>query len=311
METLNDVKKRIKSVQGIAQMTGAMQLVSAAKKRRSLALRDTMFPFFEHCVDTMGDIMRRSEAIDNPFFTLNQKVSGQTWKIAYFVLCGDQGLAGSYNNNIVKTCEEHIQMKILDNTAKGITTDYKMYVFGKIARERLLHLGYNVDASFSYPLPEPTFFDAQEVVSVIKQKFLIESYDLVYLVYTHLESALNMKTDVIRLAPVDPKSIDEVRKYFVEVKDDDDDSTEIQYYPNVNEVFSFLIDTYLNAMVYGMMTDAYACEQTARFAAMDNATNSAEDMMKDLELKFNRARQAKITNELTEIINGASQVDNL
>ncbi|MCR5592906.1 MAG: ATP synthase F1 subunit gamma [Saccharofermentans sp.] len=310
METLNDVKKRIRSVQGIAQMTGAMQLVSAAKKRRSLALRDTMLPFFEHCVDTMGDITRRTESIDNPFFTLNQKVSGQTWKIAYFVLCGDQGLAGSYNNNIVKTCEEHIQMKILDNTQKGITTDYKMYVFGKIARERLLHLGYNVDASFSYPLPEPTFFDAQEVVSVIKQKFLIESYDLVYLVYTHLESALNMKTEVIRLAPVDLKSIDEVSKYFADEKKEEK-TTEIQYYPNVNEVFGFLIDTYLNAMVYGMMTDAYACEQTARFAAMDNATNSAEDMMKELELKFNRARQAKITNELTEIINGANQVDNL
>ena len=79
----------------------------------------------------------------------------------------------------------------------------------------------------------------------------------------------------------------------------------------VNEVFEFLVDSYLNAMVYGAMTQSYACEQTARFAAMDNATNSAEDMMKDLQLKFNRARQAKITNELTEIINGANQVNNL
>ena len=310
METLNDVKKRIKSVEGIAQMTGAMQLVSAAKKRRSLALRETMFPFFEHCVDTMGDIRRKTDSIDNPFFTLEQKAPGQTWKIAYFVLCGDQGLAGSYNNNIVKACEEHVQAKILDNTRKGITTDYKMYVFGKIVRERLSHMGYNVDTFFSHPLPEPTFFLAQSVVSLIKQKFLIENFDLVYLVYTHLESALNMKTEVVRLAPVDLKSIDEIRQYFSN-EETPRDSTEIQYYPNVNEVFGFLIDSYLNAMVYGTMTDAYACEQTARFTAMDNATNSAEDMMKALQLKFNRARQAKITNELTEIINGANQVNNL
>ncbi|MBR1796961.1 MAG: ATP synthase F1 subunit gamma [Clostridiales bacterium] len=310
METLNDVKKRIKSVQGIAQMTGAMQLVSAAKKRRSLALRQTMFPFFEHCVDTMGDIRRNTSSIDNPFFILDQKVTGQTWKIAYFVLCGDQGLAGAYNNNIVKACEEHVQMKILENTSKGLSTDYKLYVFGRIARDRLLHMGYNVDPEFSYPLTEPTFFLAQNVVSIIKQKFLIENYDLVYVVYTHLESALNMKTEVLRLAPVDLKSIDEIRQQFNE-PDTDDQKSEISYYPNVNEVFDFLIDSYLNAMVYGMMTDAYACEQTARFAAMDNATNSAEDMMKTLELKFNRARQAKITNELTEIINGANQVNNL
>ncbi len=309
METLNDVKKRIKSVQGIAQMTGAMQLVSAAKKRRSIALLDTLNPFVKNCLETMSDVRFNKNAIDNPFFTLEQKVSGQTWKIAYFVLCGDQGLAGAYNNNVVKACEEHVQGKILENSRKGITTDYKMYVFGKVVRERLAHMGYNVDPSFSYPIEEPTYYQAQSVVSIIKQKFLIGEYDLVYLVYTQLESALNMNVEVIRLAPVDFKSIDAVRSFYG--KAEKPEEHEITYYPDVNEVFGFLMDSYLNAMVYGTMTQAYACEQTARFAAMDNATNSAEDMMKTLQLKFNRARQAKITNELTEIINGANQVNNL
>ena len=309
METLNDVKKRIKSVQGIAQMTGAMQLVSAAKKRRSIALLDTLNPFVKNCLNTMSDIRFNKEAIDNPFFTLEQKVAGQTWKIAYFVLCSDQGLAGAYNNNVVKACEEHAQAKILENSRKGITTDYKMYVFGKVVRERLAHMGYNVDTGFSYPLTEPTYYQAQSVVSMIKQKFLIGEYDLVYLVYTQLESALNMNVEVIRLAPVDFKSIDAVRAFYG--NDEKPEKSEISYYPHVNEVLGFLVDSYLNAMVYGAMTQAYACEQTARFAAMDNATNSAEDMMKALRLKFNRARQAKITNELTEIINGANQVDNL
>lgn len=309
METLNDVKKRIKSVQGIAQMTGAMQLVSAAKKRRSIALLETLNPFVKNCLDTMSDVRFVKESIDNPFFTLEQKTAGQTWKIAYFVLCGDQGLAGGYNNNVVKTCEEHARSKILENTRKGITTDYKMYVFGKIVRERLQHMGYHVDPGFSYPLSEPTYYQAQSVVSMIKQKFLLEEFDLVYLVYTQLESALNMNVEVIRLAPVDFKSIDSVRAFYD--NNDKPEKQEITYYPHVNEVFEFLMDSYLNAMVYGAMTQAYACEQTARFAAMDNATNSAEDMMKSLQLKFNRARQAKITNELTEIINGANQVDNL
>ncbi len=310
METLNDVRKRIKSVQGIAQMTGAMQLVSAAKKRRSIAMLDNIYPFVKNCLDTMSDVRFNKDAIDNPFFTLEQKDAGQTWKIAYFVLSGDQGLAGAYNNNIVKSCEEHAQMKILENSRKGITTDYKMYVFGKIARERLSHMGYNVDMGFSYPISEPQYYHAQEVVSQIKQKILIENYDLVYLVFTQLESALNMKVNVIRLAPVDFKSIDAMRVFY-DKNEESEDKKEITYYPDVNEVFGFLVDSYLGAMVYGAMTQAYACEQTARFAAMDNATNSAEDMMKVLQLKFNRARQAKITNELTEIINGANQVNNL
>ena len=307
METLNDVRKRIKSVEGISQMTSAMKLVSAAKKRRSVALRDQMYPFFDHCMDTMSDMRFNTAGISNPFFILNQKQPGQTWKIAYFVLSGDQGLAGAYNNNIFKACEEHVRMKILDNTRKGITTEYKMYVFGKIVKERLIHAGFDVDPAFSHSIAEPTFFQAQSVVSDIKQKFLTEEFDLVYLVYTSLESALNMKVNVIRLAPVDFKSIDAVRNGQTEEEAND----QITYYPDVNEVFGFLVDSYLNAMVYGAMTEAYVCEQTSRFSAMDNATNSAADMMKDLNLKFNRARQAKITNELTEIINGANQVDNL
>ena len=311
METLNDVKKRIKSVQGISQMTSAMQLVSAAKKRRAVAYLDDMMPFVRNCVETMSDIRFNTETIDNPFFTLEQKVTGQTWKIAYFVIGGDQGLAGAYNNNIVKACEEHVRMKILENSAKGIITDYKLYVFGKVARERLVHLGYNVDPVPTEPLSEPQYYTAQSLSGFIKQKFLIEGFDLVYLIYTRLESALNMKPVVVRLAPVDFKSIDNVRADLGCDMTADEGNHGISYYPDVNDVFSFLVDSYLSAMVYGALIESYASEQTARFAAMDNATNSADDMMKVLELKFNRARQAKITNELTEIINGANQVNNL
>ena len=184
METLNDVKKRIKSVQGIAQMTSAMQLVSAAKKRRAVAYLDDMMPFVRNCVDTMSDIRFNTETIDNPFFTLEQKVTGQTWKIAYFVIGGDQGLAGAYNNNIVKACEEHVRMKILENSAKGIITDYKLYVFGKVARERLIHLGYNVDPDFSFLSLSPLLSCERESVHSSSRSSLSRDSDLVYLVYT-------------------------------------------------------------------------------------------------------------------------------
>ena len=310
MQNLNGVKKRIKSVQGIGQMTNAMQLVSAAKKRRSLALRNSMYPFFAHCAGSMRDIRRNADNVDNPFFKLDKKVEGSTWKIAYFVISGDQGLAGGYHNNIVKAVEEHVRKKILENSRKGISTEYKLYVLGKLARERLTHLGYNVDQTFSFPITEPNFYQARNLVSEIKQKFLTEGFDLVYIVYTHMETALNMKTEVLRLAPVDLKSIDEILTDYA--SDEATNANEkVEYYPDINEVFGFFIDTYLNAMVYNAMTDAYACEQTSRYTAMDNATKSAEDMMKALQLQCNRARQSKITNELTEIINGANQVNNL
>ncbi|MBO4242630.1 MAG: ATP synthase F1 subunit gamma [Clostridiales bacterium] len=312
MDNLNAIKKRIKSVNDISQMTNAMQLVSASKMRRSMMMHDSVQPFFSLCAESMQEILKYTDELDNPFFELNQKVQGETWKIAYFVLSGDQGLAGAYNNNMVKITEEHVQRKILENSRKGISTEYKLYVFGKLAREKLLRSGYNVDSEFSFPIAEPTFFQARSVSSIVKQKFLQNEFDLVYLIYTKMESAASMVPVAVRLAPVDMRSIHGVISRDVEDAGlAIEAGGKVEYDPNPNEVFSFLIDTYLNAMIYGAMVDAYASEQTARLTAMDNATNNAEEMMKKLLLISNRARQAKITNELTEIINGAQQADNL
>ncbi|MBR6881072.1 MAG: ATP synthase F1 subunit gamma [Clostridiales bacterium] len=312
MENLNAIKKRIKSVDDISQMTNAMQLVSSAKMRRSLALHDSVYPFFSLCAESMQEIRNNTEKIDNPFFRLEQKKEGDTWKIGYFVLSGDQGLAGAYNNNMVKITQEHVHSKILENTSKNMKTEYKLFVFGKLAREKLMRLGYNVDPEFSFPISEPNYYQAKRVASIIRRKFLAEEFDLIYLIYTRMESASNMVPDAVRLVPVDNKSLESL------VPSDAQDcgialekGSKMEYLPDPEMVFDYLIDTYINAVVYGAMVDAYASEQTARLTAMDNATKNAEDMMKKLLLISNRARQAKITNELTEIINGAEQAGNL
>ena len=126
METFSAIKKRQKSISDISQMTSAMQLVSGAKMRRSTALHDSMYPFFRICVESMQDICTHFPDINNPFFVLNQKEEGETWKIGYYVLSGDQGLAGAYNNNMVTITENHIQKKIVDNTKKGLQTKYEL-----------------------------------------------------------------------------------------------------------------------------------------------------------------------------------------
>ena len=210
MENPNEIKKRMKSVDDIGQMTRAMQLVSAAKMRRSRALHDTVYPFFSLCAESMLEILHGDYVIDNPYCNLEQKKEG-TWKIAYFVLSGDQGLAGVFNNDLVKSTEQHVQKKILENTSKGLSTKYTLYVFGKLAREKLKKNGYNVDPEFSFPIAEPTFFQAREVAMIIKEKFLTNQYDLVYLIYTKMESAINMKPVIIRLVPIDRKSITAVQ----------------------------------------------------------------------------------------------------
>ncbi|MBR2821353.1 MAG: F0F1 ATP synthase subunit gamma, partial [Clostridiales bacterium] len=253
-----------------------------------------------------------NEHLDNPFFVLEQKQEGETWKIGYYVLSGDQGLAGAYNNNMVKITEDHIRQKVMENTQKNISTSYELNVFGRLAREKLARFGYNVNNDFSFPIAEPTYNDARKVSAIMRNRFLNDDFDLVYLLYTRMESSIKMEPVALRLLPVDIKSISRL------LPDNLDDAgmamrsgSDLEYFPNSGAVFSYLIDSYTNAMVYGAMVDAYASEQTARLTAMENATDNAEEMMKKLELMSNRARQAKITTELTEIVNGAQQAEKM
>ena len=312
MESFSEIKKRMKSVDDISQMTNAMKLVSSAKMRRSQLLHDDMYPFFLFCVESMQEMIRNNEHLDNPFFILDQKQQGDTWKIGYYVLSGDQGLAGAYNNNMVKITEDHVRAKILDNTKKGLSTTYELNVFGRLAREKLTRFGYNVNSEFSFPISEPTYYDARQVSAVMRNRFLNDDFDLVYLLYTRMDSPVKMKPVALRLLPVDAKSISRIlpenlNDAGMAMRRGDD----LEYFPNSDAVFDYLIDSYTNAMVYGAMVDAFASEQTARLTAMENATDNAEEMMKKLELMSNRARQAKITTELTEIVNGAQQADKM
>ena len=310
MESLNDIKKRIKSVNDISQMTHAMQLVSASKMRKSKQQHEMVSPFFTLCAESLVELHTNAKDIDNPFLQMREKKAGDTWKIAYFILTGDQGLAGAYNNNIVKITEEHIQKKIMENAKKNIKTDYRLYVFGHMGGEKLKKDGYFVDPDFSFPISEPTYYEARNVANIIRAKYLNGEFDLVYLIYTKMESIISMKPVITRVVPIDTKSLKET---FVSGAEDAgialEKGSSVDYYPNANAVFSFLIDTGLNAVMYGAMVEAFACEQTARMQAMDNANRNADEMMKSLTMMSNRARQARITNELNEIVNGASQVE--
>ena len=310
MESLNDIKKRIKSVNDISQLTHAMQLVSASKMRKSKQQYDMVSPFFTLCAESLMELHRSAGDIDNPFLKLRQKKSGETWKIAYFVLTGDQGLAGAYNNNIVKITEEHIQKKIMENAQKHVKTEYKLYVFGQMGSGKLKKDGFAVDPDFSYPITDPSYYEARNVANIIRAKYLTGEFDLVYLIYTKMESAITMKPVISRVVPIDTVSLG---NFFASGAEDAglalEQGSTVDYHPNADSVFSFLIDTGLNAVVYGAMVEAFACEQTARMQAMDNANRNADEMMKELTMKSNRARQARITNELNEIVNGASQVE--
>jgi F-type H+-transporting ATPase subunit gamma len=306
MEQISDIKKRIKSVGDIRQTTRATQLISTVKMRRARNQLQKTRPFFVICADTMIELYENGLVDDNRFFQLRQKKKGETWRIGYFILTGDQGLAGAYNANVVMTTEKHIHGKTVDNISKGLNTTARLYVAGKIGKERLVRDGFEVVEDFNYPISEPTYYRARDISDYIYHLYSVGELDLVYFIYTRIESAVSMEPVVARVLPVDPYSLKRTipednpyHQYGLIAGHD------IDYYPSVDEVMNYLINTYLNGMVYGALAEAYASEQTARMTAMENATDSADDMMERLRLKSNQARQGKITNEISEIVGGA------
>ncbi len=304
MEQLSELKKHINSITDIKQMTHAMQLISAVKMRRARSQLEKTMPFFAACAESMVQMRDAGGYINNPFFELHQKKPGETWKIGYFVLTGEQGLAGAYNMNVLSTAEEHIRYKIMDNVRKNQKTTIKLFVAGKIGKERLIKQGFDVVEDFEYPISEPTYYRAREISDFIHDLYDSNQLDLIYFIYTQIESAVSMKPVVTRILPVNPSGLEKIipEKYCLKYGLS---SGGLEYLPTVDDVANYLINIYLNGMVYGALTEAYASEQTARMTAMDNATENAEEMLHKLKLKSNRARQTKITNELSEIVGGA------
>ena len=305
MEQLSSLKKHINSISEIKQMTRAMELISTVKARRARSQLNKTMPFFALCAETMVELRDAGIVINDPFFQLRQKKRGETWKIGYFILTGDQGLAGAYNMNVVATAEHHIRDKMVDNIRKGLMTSARLFVAGSIGKERLIHAGFDVVADFRYPISEPTYYLARDISDYIHDLYETGKLDLVYFIYTRMESAISMKPVVTRVLPVNPDALEQVipaeylkRRGLVT-------GSSIEYLPSAEDVVNYLITTYLNGMVYGALTEAYASEQTARMTAMDNATESADDMLQKLTLQNNQARQARITSELSEIVGGA------
>jgi F-type H+-transporting ATPase subunit gamma len=305
MEQLADLKKHIKSVDDIKQMTRAMELISAVKMRRARQQLDRTMPFFALCAETMIELRDAGAIIDNPFFQLRVKKKGETWKIGYFILTGDQGLAGAYNLNVLATAETHIRGKMVDNVRKGMLTTAKLYVAGSIGKERLIRDGFDVVEDFRYPINEPTYQLARDISDFIADLYESEILDLVYFIYTRMETAVVMRPMVTRVLPVNPDALEQIVPGEYRIRRSLAAGSGVEYSPSADDVINYLINTYLNGMVYGVLSEAYASEQTARMTAMDLATDNADDMLKKLTLQNNQARQARITREISEIIGGA------
>lgn len=284
MPNTNEIKKRIEGVKNTKKITRAMYLISVSKSKKAKAQMNATRPYFAQINETLADIMAESERIESPFVVKKPGISGKT---LYIVLTGDRGMAGAYNHNIIDLLEK--------NTDKA---NSQYMVAGMMGRQQIVRKGFDVDLEFKYPVMNPTIYRAREIAELCVQMFMTEWYNEIYIVYTKMITPIKQDPMIVRLLPLAPDLLlsENSRKRSSSLK--------FMYEPDPVSVFNHLAPHYLKGVIYGAFVEAFTSEQHARTYAMDNATKSADDMVGKLTIIHNRARQAKITAEITEIIGG-------
>lgn len=284
MASMRDIKRRKSSIQSTQQITKAMKLVSTVKLQKAKNRAEETNPYFNYMYQTVSSMLKRSSTIQHPYLK-----AGASTKKAVVVITSNRGLAGGYNSNVIKLVTESDFRK----------EDVEIYAIGHKGREALERRGYEIKSDDSEVIEFPTYEDAAEICRRVLKAYQEEEIGEIYLAYTHFKNTVSHEPKLIKLLPVE---IDETQK------EDEDSNILMNYEPNDEEALDMIIPKYITSLFYGALVEAVASENGARMQAMDSATSNAEDMISDLSLKYNRARQGSITQELTEIIAGASAI---
>ena len=273
-----EIKNRIRSMESTKQITKAMEMVATSKLRRAQAQVANSRPYFEILRDTINDIIENNRDFSSPYLTVRP-----VKKVAYIVIAGDRGLAGGYNSNILKLVQSHMN----GQDATVLPIGKKAVDYFRSHKVPMLSENYAVAADISIG-------ECFSVAKQLSKSFRNGEFDEVYVAYTNFVSVLSQTPAIMQLLPL-------VR----ESKQRDGGSQDFLYEPGAEDVFDAIVPEYLGGTLYGALCESRAAEQAARRTAMDSATSNAEDMIADLSLKFNRARQAAITQEITEIVAGS------
>lgn len=282
MASMRDIKKRKSRIQSTLQITKAMKLVSTVKLQKAKKKSEEIRPYFNDMYRTVSSILKHSGNRLHPY-----RKAPESSKKAVVVITSNRGLAGGYNANVVRLITESDLKK----------EDVSIYAVGHKGQEALERKGYSIVLEASEVVEEPVYEDAAVISDRVLKAYQKEEIGEIYLAYTHFTNTISREAKLVKLLPVD---IDEAAEL--------DSDVWMSYEPNEEEVLSAMIPKYVTSLIYGALVESAASENAARMQEMDAASKNAEEMIRDLSLKYNRVRQGAITQELTEIIAGASAI---
>ena len=274
-----EIKTRIRSMESTKQITKAMEMVAASKLRKAQAQVLNSRPYFEILYATINDIVDANRDFSSPYL-----IERPVKKSVYVVIAGDRGLAGGYNSNVLKLADSDMA----DKDVTVLPIGKKAVDFFATRNVEMMTTNYKTAETVSVG-------DCFSLAKVLCKAYRAGQIDEICIAYTNFVSVLSQTPATLRLLPLLRKKTG--REGTV--------STDITYEPDSVEVFDAIVPEYLGGIIYGALCESRAAEQAARRTAMDSATQNAAEMIEDLSLKFNRARQAAITQEITEIVAGS------
>ena len=281
--SMKEIKLRIRSVESTMQITKAMELVASSKLRRAKERVEGSRPYFETLYETLFDIVGTDSAFDSPYLAKRE-----TNRRLYIVIAGDRGLAGGYNANLFKLAAAEMQGK----QAQVIT-------IGKKAQEHYAKRPVTVAADYPGIAETMRISDTHPIVEDMLKLFREGKVDEVFLCYTEFISPLQQEPKCLKLLPAHFDAAEAQPKGAHVLT---------EYDPSPESVFDAVIPEYLYGVLYGAVVESYCSEQSARRMAMEAASDNAGEMIENLNLSYNRARQAAITQEITEIVAGSGEV---
>ena len=273
-----EIKNRIRSMQSTRQITKAMEMVAASKLRRAQAQVLSARPYFETLSDTIDQIVETNQEFTSAYLT-----SRPVRKTAWIVIAGDRGLAGGYNSNVLKLAHSRMEGK-----------DVTVLPVGKKAADFFRSRNCEILTDSYAEAEDVSVGDCFSMAKLLCKQYLAGDVDEVYVAYTNFISVLSQVPAALQILPLLRQDSEEKAA-----------AGDILYEPDSSTVFDAIIPEYVGGMLYGALCESRAAEQAARRTAMDSATKNADEMIEDLSLKYNRARQAAITQEITEIVAGS------
>ena len=288
MASAKEIQDRMRSIKDTLKITNAMYMISSSKLKKSKKMLADTEPYFYTLQSEMSRILRHLPDMNSIYFKTNAEIPERKRKAGYIVITADKGLAGSYNHNILKLAEEELEKR----------DDYKLFVLGELGLHYFEQKGINIDKQFHFVVQDPSLSRARRIAEDLLKLYHENQLDELYIIYTTMVNAMQEEAQVAQLLPL--KKTDFKIPVPIDIPLEG-----LALKPSAEEVMDHIVPNYVVGFVYGALVEAFSCEQNARMMAMEGATNSAKQMLKELDIEYNRARQAAITQEITEVIAGA------